>query len=108
MDTSPRKWALRLMAKRWRRALAAYAPGLFDSVEAVGEREGDGVALVFRGAPRMFIGVVSVDGARGATVNTQLQRASRLNSGTRYTKKKMGQAIAQMTCSVLKTQASLE
>ena len=34
---------------------------------------------------RMFIGVVTVEGAKGATVNTQLQRASRLNSGTRFT-----------------------
>jgi outer membrane protein insertion porin family len=74
-----------------------YATGLFYSVEAVGERENDGVVLVFRGTPRMFIGVVSVDGAKGATVNTQLQRASRLNSGTRYSKTKMDQAISQMT-----------
>ena len=73
-----------------------FATGLFDSVEAVGEREGDGVAILFRGVPRMFIGVVSVDGAKGATVNTQLQRASRLNSGTRFTKSKMSQALDQM------------
>jgi len=74
-----------------------YATGLFDSAEVDAERDGDGVALVFRGAPRMFIGVVTVNGAKGATVNTQLQRASRLNSGTRYTKAKMVQAVAQMT-----------
>lgn len=74
-----------------------YATGLFDTVEVDAERAGDGVALVFRGAARMFIGVVSVDGAKGATVNTQLQRASRLNSGTRFTKAKMVQAVAQMT-----------
>ena len=73
-----------------------FATGLFDSVEADGRREGDGVALIFRGAPRMFIGVVSVDGAKGATINTQLQRASRLNSGTRFTKNKMSQALEQM------------
>jgi outer membrane protein insertion porin family len=74
-----------------------YATGLFDTVEVDAERAGDGVALVFRGAARMFIGVVTVDGAKGATVNTQLQRASRLNSGTRFTKAKMVQAVAQMT-----------
>ena len=74
-----------------------YATGLFDTVEVDAERAGDGVSLMFQGTPRMFIGVVSVDGAKGATVNTQLQRASRLNSGTRFTKAKMVQAVAQMT-----------
>ncbi len=73
-----------------------FATGLFDSIDAEGRREGDGVALVFRGTPRMFIGVVSVDGARGATMNTQLQRASRLNPGTRFTPAKMTQALDQM------------
>ena len=60
------------------------------------QREGDGVALVFRGEARMFIGVVTVEGAKGGTVNTQLQRASRLNSGTRFTQRKMTQALEQM------------
>ncbi len=73
-----------------------FATGLFDSIQAEGEPEGDGVALVFRGEARMFIGVVTVEGAKGATVNTQLQRASRLNSGTRFTKSKMSQALEQM------------
>ncbi len=73
-----------------------FATGLFDSIEVDGEREGDRVALIFRGNPRMFIGVVTVDGAKGATINTQLQRASGLNSGTRFTKAKMNQALEQM------------
>ena len=73
-----------------------FATGLFDSVEVDGERDGDGVALVFRGAARMFIGRVTVDGAKGATVNTQLQRATRMNTGTRFTKAKMSQALEQM------------
>ena len=73
-----------------------FATGLFDSVEVAGQREGDGVALVFRGVPRMFIGVVTVDGAKGATMNTQLQRGSRLASGTRFTEAKMTQALDQM------------
>lgn len=75
---------------------ALFATGLFDSVEAVGTREGDGVAIVFRGAPRMFIGTVSVDGAKGATVNTQLERGSRLNPGTRFTEAKIKTALDVM------------
>jgi outer membrane protein insertion porin family len=73
-----------------------FATGLFDSVEVAGQREGDGVALVFRGVPRMFIGVVTVDGAKGATMNTQLQRGSRLASGTRFTEAKVTRALDQM------------
>jgi outer membrane protein assembly complex protein YaeT len=59
-------------------------------------RDQDGVALVFRGAPRMFIGTVSVDGAKGATVNTQLQRASQLAPGARFTPATLSQALEQM------------
>jgi outer membrane protein assembly complex protein YaeT len=77
-----------------------FATGLFDSVEVDGKREGDGVSLVFAGSPRMFIGAVTVDGAKGATVNTQLQRASRLNTGTRFSKAKMTQALEQMKLSL--------
>ncbi len=73
-----------------------YSTGLFDSVEAVGQREGAGVALIFRGVPRMFIGIVTVEGARGATVNTQLERAGRLNPGTRFTPAKMTNALDVM------------
>ncbi len=73
-----------------------FATGLFDSIEVAGRREGDGVALDFRGTPRMFIGTVTVDGAKGATVNTQLERGSRLSPGTRFTPSKMTQALNQM------------
>jgi outer membrane protein insertion porin family len=73
-----------------------FETGLFNSVEVSGTRQGDGVELVFLGKPRMFIGVVTVDGAKGATVNTQLERASRLNAGTRFTDAKMTQAMEQM------------
>ena len=73
-----------------------YATGLYDSVEALGERKGAGVKLIFHGVPRMFIGTVTVDGARGATVNTQLERAGRLNPGTRFTQAKMTEALDVM------------
>src|ERR1700757_240292 len=73
-----------------------FETGLFNSVEVSGQRQGDGVALVFLGKARMFIGVVTVDGAKGATVNSQLQRAGRLNAGTRFTTAKMTEAVEQM------------
>ena len=73
-----------------------YATGLYDTIEARGTRLADGVALVFAGTPRTFIGTVGVDGATGATMNMQLQRASQLDAGTRLTQEKMVRAAQQM------------
>jgi outer membrane protein insertion porin family len=73
-----------------------FASGLFESIEVAGAREGDGVDLIFRGVPRNFIGTVWVDGAKGATMNAQLERASQLNAGTRFTDAKLATAIRQM------------
>ena len=73
-----------------------FASGLFETIAVEGTRDGDGVALAFRGTPRAFIGTVSVDGAKGATMNTQLERSSQLAAGTRYTPAKLTQALEQM------------
>ncbi len=73
-----------------------FSTGLYDNVEAVGLRQPDGVALIFRGASRTFIGTVSVYGAIGPTINTQLERASQLNPGTRFTQEKMDRGLEQM------------
>jgi outer membrane protein assembly complex protein YaeT len=73
-----------------------FATGLFETIQADGERQQDGVALVFRGKPRTFIGTVSVDGAKGATMNTQLERVSQLQAGTRFTPAKLSEALEQM------------
>ncbi len=75
---------------------AVYATGLFETVDAEAWREGEGVVLTFKGSPRTFIGTVSVNGAKGATINTQLERASRLQSGTRYSEGRLTEALAQM------------
>ena len=73
-----------------------YAAGLYESVEAEGERDGDGIDLIFKGTPRMFIGTVTVDGAKGATMNAQLERASRLTAGTRFSQTKLDHALELM------------
>jgi outer membrane protein assembly complex protein YaeT len=86
-----------LTAENLKRSLRQlYATGLYDTVQAEGMREADGVALVFEGAPRTFIGTIGVDGAIGATMNTQLERASQLQAGTRLTPAKMNRAFDQM------------
>lgn len=73
-----------------------YATGLYESVEVVGTQVADGIALTFRGKPAMFIGRVSVDGAKGPTLNTQLEYATRLEAGTRFTKERLTEGLAQM------------
>jgi outer membrane protein assembly complex protein YaeT len=73
-----------------------YGTGLFETVEVQGEREGDGVALIFKGEPRTFVGTVSVFGAKGAAINSQLERACRLLPGTRFTDARLEQALTLM------------
>jgi outer membrane protein insertion porin family len=73
-----------------------FATGLYDTLEATGTPDQGSVDLVFRGTPATFIGTVGVDGATGATMNTQLERASQLEAGTRLTQAKMLRAVQQM------------
>jgi outer membrane protein assembly complex protein YaeT len=73
-----------------------FATGLYETIEVTGSRVEDGVALVFRGIPRTFIGTVGVDGATGATINAQLDRATQLSPGTRFTPAKLARALSEM------------
>ena len=73
-----------------------FATGLFATVEATAIRQNDGLKLVFKGTPRDFIGTVSVDGAKGATLNAQLEAASRLTAGTRFTQGRLEAATVRM------------
>jgi outer membrane protein assembly complex protein YaeT len=73
-----------------------FSTGLFENIRVTAAPEQDGVALTFLGSPRTFMGTVTVDGAKGATLNTQLQRASQLEPGARYTPAKLNQALEQM------------
>jgi outer membrane protein assembly complex protein YaeT len=73
-----------------------FSTGLFETIAVEGVREEGGVALIFRGTPRTFIGTVTVAGAKGGTLNTQLERAGQLAPGTRFTPAKLSQALEQM------------
>jgi outer membrane protein insertion porin family len=73
-----------------------FATGLFATIEAQASQAGDGVSLVFRGSPREFIGVVTVTGAKGPTINAQLVAASRLNPGTRFSATRLAAAQVRM------------
>jgi outer membrane protein insertion porin family len=73
-----------------------FATGLYETIEVAGSRVDDGVALVFEGTPRTFIGTVGVDGATGATINAQLDRATQLSPGARFTPAKLARALSEM------------
>ncbi|WP_263357343.1 POTRA domain-containing protein [Acidicapsa ligni] len=73
-----------------------FATGLYETISVDGRLEGDGVTLIFSGQPRTFIGVVSVEGARGANTNSLLVRASRLTPGTRFKLTSLTQAEENM------------
>ncbi|HEY1256368.1 MAG TPA: POTRA domain-containing protein, partial [Terracidiphilus sp.] len=73
-----------------------FATGLFETIAVEAQGGADGLLLVFRGTPRIFIGKVSVFGAKPSTLNTQLERASQLASGARFTQAKLDQALEQM------------
>ena len=73
-----------------------FATGLFETIEVEATREANGVALNFKGEPRMFIGRISVYGAKGATINTQLEHAGQLNAGTRFTPDRLNLALDRM------------
>jgi outer membrane protein assembly factor BamA len=73
-----------------------YATGLYDTISVQGTLEQNGIALLFHGNPRTFIGVVSVTGAKGANTNSLLNRISRLNPGTRFTASSLDRAEAAM------------
>jgi outer membrane protein assembly complex protein YaeT len=83
-----------------------YSTGLYETIQVEGSATApspnqtvlnlEPIDLIFRGVPRTFIGTVGVYGAKGPTLNTQLQRASQLQSGTRFTQAKLAVALQQM------------
>ena len=86
-----------LSADDLRRSLRQiFSTGLYETIDAAASPLDDGVAILFEGTPRTFIGTVSVNGAKGATINTQLTRASQLTAGTRFTQAKLSQALENM------------
>jgi outer membrane protein assembly complex protein YaeT len=82
-----------------------YATGLYDSIAVEArpatESASNGVILTFRGQPRTFIGVVTVDGAKGSNVNSLLVRTSRLTPGTRFQPSSLDQAETAMRKSLM-------
>ena len=73
-----------------------YATGLYDGIQVEGAPVEGGITLLFQGTPRSFIGKITVEGAKGANLNTQLSRSGQLAPGVRFSQARLDQAVAQM------------
>lgn len=74
-----------------------YATGLYTTISVEGQRHGDSVTIIFHGTQQFFLGRVTVDGLKDDRLNSLLQRATRLNAGTRYTDAKIARAKTLLT-----------
>jgi outer membrane protein insertion porin family len=74
-----------------------YATGLYTEISVEGERHGSAVTIRFNGTPQFFLGRVTVEGVKNDRLTTQLERAVRLNAGSRYDDTKMTRATGLLT-----------
>ncbi|HEX4310293.1 MAG TPA: POTRA domain-containing protein [Acidobacteriaceae bacterium] len=71
-----------------------YATGLYQSISVSGQRQGQGVALVFKGTPTLFLGRILVRGVKNSHLSNQLNYSTRLNPGTPFTEQKLNRAVS--------------
>ena len=69
-----------------------YATGLYRTIAVDGQRQGNGVVLVFTGTPTLFLGRIAVKGVTNSHLSNQLNYSTRLNPGTPYTDQKLSHA----------------
>ena len=70
-----------------------YATGLYSTIDVIGVRVGDRVAITFEGQPQYFIGRVNVDGVSDENFTSLLQGATKLSAGTPYTQEKLDRGL---------------
>jgi len=79
-----------------------FATGLFETIAVEGERTGDGVALVFRRNAAHLHRRGQRGWRQGRHGHTQLERASQLAPGARYTSAKLSQALEEMRATLVR------
>jgi len=62
-----------------------FASGRYRDIRVEGEREGDGMTLVFAGTPQFFVGRVTIDGVKDERLTSLLEYATKLQPGTDFT-----------------------
>ncbi|HEX3470036.1 MAG TPA: POTRA domain-containing protein [Silvibacterium sp.] len=74
-----------------------YSTGLYRGIEVEGTRHNGRVTIIFKGTQALFFGRISVEGLRNDLLASQLQRATRLNPGTRFSDLRLSRAEPAMT-----------
>lgn len=69
-----------------------YATGLYQTIAVDGQQQGNGIVLVFRGTPTLFLGRILVRGVKNSHLNNQLNYSTRLNPGTPFSEQKLKRA----------------
>jgi outer membrane protein insertion porin family len=69
-----------------------YATGLYRTIAVDGQRQGNGVVLIFKGTPTLFLGRILVRGVKNSHLSNQLNYSTRLNPGTPFTDQKLSHA----------------
>ncbi|HUZ05259.1 MAG TPA: POTRA domain-containing protein [Acidobacteriaceae bacterium] len=69
-----------------------FATGLYTQIEAKGIRQGNTAIIIFQGKPQLFLHRVHIDGVKQDLLSAQLQRATRLEIGTKFTQQSLQHA----------------
>ncbi len=69
-----------------------FATGLYRTIAVEGQRQGNGVVLIFTGTPTLFLGRILVRGVKNSHLSNQLNYSTRLNPGTPFTDQKLTRA----------------
>jgi outer membrane protein insertion porin family len=69
-----------------------YATGLYQNIAVDGQRQGNGIVLIFKGTPTLFLGRILVRGVKNSHLSNQLNYSTRLNPGTPYSDEKLSHA----------------
>jgi outer membrane protein assembly factor BamA len=69
-----------------------FLSGIYEDISVEGARTSEGVALLFRGVPRQFVGLIRVEGPSNERLLAQLVHSTKLVPGTRLTDAKITQA----------------
>ena len=77
-----------------------YATGLYRDVLAEGVESGGEVSVIFRGVPQLFLRRLFVRGIRQELLAAQIERATRLEIGERFTPDELDQATANLTAAL--------
>ena len=70
-----------------------FASGRYRDIAVYGEASGNGLTLIYAGAPRYYVGRVDINGVREERLTSLLQFATKLDAGTPFTDAQIPSAI---------------